>query len=108
MAVELGVRVCILEDQQQFILHHQVMEQQTNDQVTLAMVSQARKRFPHLNACSFDQGFHSLTNQIALKAQLDLVVLPRKGRPGQQAREEEQTGPFVKARRAHCAENPKF
>jgi IS5 family transposase len=78
MAVELGVRVCILEDQQQFILHHQVMEQQTDDQVTLATVSQARKRFPHLNACSFDQGFHSLTNQIALKAQLDLVVLPRK------------------------------
>jgi IS5 family transposase len=66
------------------------------------MVSQARKRFPPpLNAYSFDKGFHCSANQIALKAQLDLVVLPRKGKLSQQAREEEQAAPFVKARRAH-------
>ena len=41
--VELGVKVCIREDQHQFILHHQVMARQTDDQVTLAMVQQAHK-----------------------------------------------------------------
>lgn len=101
--VELGVKVCILEDRYQFILHHQVMQQQTDDQVTQEMVLQAKKRFPKLNVCSFDKGFHSKDNQIALKEQLDLVVLPRKGKLSKQAQEEEQAGAFVKARRAHSA-----
>lgn len=103
VAVELGVKVCIVEDQYQFILHHQVMQQQTDDQVTLEMVAQARKRFPHLNACSFDKGFHSPANQIALKEQLELVVLPRKGKLSKQAQAQEQAPDFVKARRAHSA-----
>ncbi len=80
VAVELGVKVCILEDQHQFILHHQVMQNQTDDQVTVEMVSQAKKRFANLNVCSFDKGFHSKTNQEALKDILELVVLPRKGK----------------------------
>ena len=74
--VELGVKVCILEDQYQFILHHQVMQQQTDDQVTVEMVTQAKKRFAKLNACSFDKGFHTKDNQVELKVLLDLVVLP--------------------------------
>ena len=101
--VEFGVKVCILEDQHGFILHHQVMQNQTDDQVTLEMVTQARKRFPKLSVCSFDKGFHSKDNQIALKEQLDLVVLPRKGKLSQVAKEEEQAPEFVKARRAHSA-----
>ena len=101
--VELGVKVCILEDQHQFILHHRVMEKQTDEQVTLAMVVQAKKRFPNLNACSFDKGFHSPANQIALKEQLDRVVLPRKGRLSVQAQAVEQADAFVRARHAHSA-----
>jgi len=101
--VELGVKACILEDQHQFILHHQVMQQQTDDQVTVEMVTQAKKRFPKLNVCSFDKGFHSKENQIALKEHLKQVVMPRKGKLSQQAREEEQAPAFVKARRAHSA-----
>ena len=101
--VELGVKVCIVQDQHQFILHHQVMQHQTDDQVTVEMVTQARQRFPKLNVCSFDKGFHSKDNQIALKEQLDLVVLPRKGKLSKEARQEEQAQEFVKARRAHSA-----
>ena len=101
--VELGVKVCILEDQHQFILHHRVMEKQTDEQVTLEMVGQAKRRFPDLNACSFDKGFHSTANQIALKEQLDLVALPRKGKLSVQAKADEQADAFVRARRAHSA-----
>ena len=101
--VELGVKVCILEDQHQFILHHQVMQNQTDDQVTVEMVAQAQKRFANLNACSFDKGFHSKANQIALKEKLELVALPRKGKLSKQAKEEEQAEAFVKTRRAHSA-----
>ena len=101
--VEFGVKVCILEDQHQFILHHQVMEKKTDDQVTVSMVTEAKKRFPNLNACSFDKGFHSQENQNALKEQLELVALPRKGKLSQQAQAVEQSEAFIKARRAHSA-----
>ena len=101
--VELGVKVCILEDQHQFILHHQVMQHQSDDQVTVEMVQQAMKRFANLNACSFDKGFHSKANQEALKEILELVVLPRKGKLSKEAKAIEQDPEFVKARRAHSA-----
>ena len=101
--VELGVKVCILEDQHQFILHHQVMEKTTDDQVTVSMVTEAKKRFPDLNACSFDKGFHSPDNQSELQEHLEFVALPRKGKLSQQAREREESEEFIKARRAHSA-----
>ena len=101
--VELGVKVCILEDQHRFILHHEVMEKKTDDQVTVSMVRQAQRRFPKLNACSFDKGFHSQDNQHELKDLLELTALPRKGKLSQQAQALEQSEAFVKARRAHSA-----
>jgi IS5 family transposase len=101
--VELGVKVCILEDQHQFILHHQVMQQKTDDQVAVSMVAEAKKRFANLNACSFDKGFHSPENQRALNEQLELVALPRKGKLSHTAQAEQQSEAFIKARRAHSA-----
>jgi len=101
--VELGLKVCILEDQYQFILHHKVMQQLSDEQVTLEMVAQSKQRFPSLAVCSFDKGFHSKANQEALKEQLELVVLPRKGKLSRQAKEIEGAPEFVRARRAHSA-----
>jgi len=101
--VELGVKVCVMEDQHQFILHHQVMQKKTDDQVTVSMVEETQKRFPNFNACSFDKGFHSQTNQTGLKELLELVALPRKGKLSQPAQAAEQSEAFVKARRAHSA-----
>ena len=103
VAVELGLKVCILEDQYQFILHHQVMQQKTDDQVAVSMVAEAKKRFPKLIACSFDKGFHSPDNQDELKDHLELVALPRKGKLSQEAQAEQQSKAFIKARRAHSA-----
>src|ERR1019366_6277128 len=63
----------------------------------------AQKRFAHLNACSFDKGFHSPDNHFALKGQLELVALPRKGKLSQMAKAAEQSDAFIKARRSHSA-----
>lgn len=101
--MELGLKTCILEDQYQFILHQKVMEKQSDDQVAQEMVIEAKKRYPKLNACSFDKGFHSPENQAVLKELLELAVLPRKGKLSKQAQKEEQAQEFVKARRAHSA-----
>ena len=101
--VELGLRVCVIEDQHRFILHHRVMERQTDDQVTVAMVKESKQRFANLEACSFDKGFHSPANQQELQAHLRLVALPRKGKLSQQAHAIEHTEEFVKARHQHSA-----
>jgi IS5 family transposase len=101
--VELGLRVCVLEDQFRFILHHRVMEQQTDDQVAVPMVEETQARFPELGQCSFDKGFHTPANQRVLSELLDLPVLPRKGRLSQAAKKIEQAEAFQAARRAHSA-----
>jgi len=99
--VELGLRVCVLEDQYGFVLHHQVMEKQTDDQVAVSMVFESQQRFAALRACSFDKGFYSPSNQLALASLLDEVVLPKKGRLSRAETAHESSVGFVAARRAH-------
>jgi len=100
---ELGLKVCILEDQHGFILHHHVMIKQTDDQVAVEMVSSAKKKFPELNGCSFDKGFHSPGNQTKLSDIIDNVALPRKGRLSAKTEAIEHAADFVQARRKHSA-----
>ncbi len=101
--VELGLRVCVMEDQHRFILRHKVMQKQTDDQVTLDMVTETLERFVDLESCSFDKGFHSPANQQALQAHLKWVALPRKSKLSQQAHAIKHANDFVKARRQHSA-----
>ncbi len=76
--VELGLKVCVLEDSQGYMLHHRVMQNETDNQVALQMVREAQNNYPGLTACSFDKGFHSPRNQLELAKLLDQVVLPKK------------------------------
>ncbi len=100
---ELGVKVCILEDQYKFILHHHVMENQTDDQIAVAMVTDTKKKYDGLTSCSFDKGFHSPKNQQKLAPLLDQVVLPRKGRLSKEAQQIERSEDFIHSRRKHAA-----
>lgn len=99
--VELGMRVCVLEDQHQFILHHVVMEKETDDKIAITMVESSQKKFPQLKVVSFDKGFHSQANQEELHKRLDTVALPRKGRLSKAAKEIESSADFSKARKKH-------
>jgi IS5 family transposase len=101
--VELGLKVCVLEDQYRFILHHQVMEKKTDDQVAISMAEEARQRFPQLDGVSYDKGFHSPNNQEILGEQFALLTLPRKGKLSQKARALEEAPAFRQARRQHSA-----
>lgn len=101
--VELGVRVCVLEDQHQFILHHRVMEKETDDQVAIAMVARAKGMFPRLESCSFDKAFHSPKNQERLSQELKVVALKRKGKLSIKQKEHEASPEFKKARHKHAA-----
>jgi len=101
--VELGLRVNVIEDRDRFILHHQVMEKTTDDQVAIAMVDETQQRFPRLRAISMDKGFHSPANQTALKERLECVALPKKGRRSQADKARESEPEFSQLRKAHSA-----
>ena len=101
--MELGMRLSIVEDQYQFILHHQVMEKQTDDQVAVCLIAQTQARFADLKTCSFDKGFHSPKNQVELAKYLDVAAIPSKGNPNKKVREHEQSAAFQQARHKHAA-----
>jgi len=100
---ELGVRVAVVESREGFILHHPVMEKQTDDKIAVAIVKETQTLFPSFKACSFDKGFHSPANQTELKALLEQVTLPKKGKWSSKDEERETSDAFVAARKAHSA-----
>jgi len=101
--VELGLRVCVVEDQYGFILNHQVMQNETDDQVAVSLIRQTLGKFSNLSVCSFDKGFHSPANQKELAEHLDLLVIPKKGKLSQADRDREYSSDFIKARHQHSA-----
>jgi hypothetical protein len=101
--VELGLRVCIMEDSHGFILHSHVMQKTTDDKVAVPMVKATKEKFPSFNACSFDKGFHSPANQTDLKALIDQVVSPKKGKLSKADQEREYAPEFKQAKKQHSA-----
>ena len=100
---ELGLKVCVLKDQYGLILHHRVMQQQTDDKVAVAMVEGAKDRFENLVGCSFDKGFYSPDNKSRLANVLDYVILPQKGRLSAKDKQIEHSEEFIESRRKHSA-----
>ena len=87
--VELGVPVCVVEDNYGFILQHEIMWEGGDGDIAVSIIKGAQKKYPDLGLCSFDRGFHSPQNRIRLDALLDDNVLPRKGRWSKSGRERE-------------------
>ena len=103
VAVELGLKVCIVECTQGYLLHHRVMQHQTDDQIAIELIAETQARYPNLSVCSFDKGFHSPENQLELAKKLDRVVLPKKGRCNKQEQERQSSEAFRATRRQHSA-----
>ena len=101
--VELGLKVCIVKDQFQFILHHQVMQKATDDQIAVSIIKEVQQRFASFLECSFDKGFHSPANQKELGVILDHCVLPKKGKLSAIRKEIENSEEFKRTRRKHSA-----
>ena len=101
--VELGLRVVVSEDHHGFILHHQVMEKCTDDQVAIPLVEETCARFAEVDSASMDKGFHSPANQKGLAEVVPLPVLPKKGKCTAAERERESDPKFIHLRRRHSA-----
>jgi hypothetical protein len=101
--VELGVTVGIVEDQHQFILHHRVMQEEVDVDIAVLIIQETQKRFPLLSSCSFDKGFHSVSNQRQLADTLETVILPKKGRLSKTDQVRQQQVVFIEGRCQHAA-----
>ncbi len=101
--VELGLRVCVLEESQGYTLHHRVMQKETDNQIAIEVITDTQALYPGLRGCSFDKGFHSPENQIELAKKLDQLTLPKKGRCNKQEKDKEDSEAFKTARRKHSA-----
>lgn len=101
--VELGKRVCICKDQHGFILHHQVLENRTDDQITVEFIKKTKNRFQNIYSASFDKGFYSPENQRQLNELVDLVVMPKKGKLSKEDIKREYSPEFKDLRRKHSA-----
>ena len=98
---ELGVPVSIVEDGTGFVLGHEIMWTGGDTDVAVPLVKRCLKAVPELRGCSFDQGFHSPSNRMALDELLELNALPKKGGKSAAEREREAEPAFAAARRKH-------
>lgn len=103
VSVELGLRVCVVEDQHRFILNHQVMQGTTDDEIAVSIVEETRQRFGTLYSISMDKGFHSKDNQEDLKSLAEVVVLPKKGKLNTADQARESAAEFVRLRQQHSS-----
>lgn len=100
---ELGVQVCVMDDQYGFILNHMVMQNTIDKRVAVPFVEQTKSKYPDLGSCSFDRGFYTPENRIGLGQILDRVVLPKKGKLSQEEQLETDSEEYVVQRRQHSA-----
>ena len=101
--VELGLKVCIIESASGYILHHRVMQKETDNQIAIDLIKETQTRYPSLIGCSFDKGFHSPENQIKLSKTLEKVILPKKGKCNKAEKERESSDDFRRYKRQHSA-----
>jgi hypothetical protein len=103
VAVELGLKVAVVEDQYRFILHHQVLQKTEDVEAAVSLVRESQGRYEKISSTSFDKGFHSPENQKDLAEIVDLVIIPKKGKLGVEDRKRESDPEFVRLRKKHSA-----
>ena len=100
---ELGLPIAVATDQHRFILAHEVMEKETDVDVAVPMVKGLVQDGFTVRSASFDKGFWSHSNHKELKAQIEKVILPKKGRLTIEESEREHQASFVALRKKHSA-----
>lgn len=106
---ELGVKVCIVEDQFGFILNHRIMYKEQDRDIAFEITRDTQSLFPALRSISFDKGFYSKKDKEGNNNQSNIdklnitAHLPVKGRRNKEAQEREGNERFIAARKQHPA-----
>lgn len=104
LPVEFGHRVLVLEDGAGFVCHYTVLPRGAEDSdVVVEQMRQVQGRLGgRIRRASFDRGFHSPENQLALAELVAQPCLPVKGAVQAERQEREATVAFRRARRRHA------
>ncbi len=102
--VEIGHNVLIATDQFHFIVHYQVLEKQTDSQVTQGLATILVNKFPDcIQSLSLDKGFYSKQNRDFVQNLIPDCIMPKKGKRNKIETQQEHQQSFVKLRHAHSA-----
>lgn len=104
--VELGHLLLVTTDQYQFIVDYKVLEKQRDASQVSNLCERIKKYYPaeRIKSHSFDKGFWSKDNfEILQKAEIEQVILPKRGRHSKKDKERESDPAYKKLRNAHSA-----
>jgi hypothetical protein len=101
--VELGVKICVMEDQFGFILNHRVMYKKTDDKIAVEFLKNTQELFPDINSISYDRGFWSKANLEAIKEMVTYVGMPKKGKLSKDDKERQNSEDYIIAKEKHPA-----
>ncbi len=102
--VEIGHNVLIATDQFNFIIHHQVLENQVDVQLTQEIATKLVEKFSGLiESLSLDKGFYSGQNKAFVEKLIPKTIMPKKGKRNKEETEQEHQAQFIKLRNAHSA-----
>ena len=104
--VELGHNVSVTTDQWGFMVDWEVVEKQSDKQLTVALSNRLAAQFKkgyRLESISFDRGYYSKLGETSLKKIFEKVVMPKPGKKTQSRQSEEAEEEFIELRRAHSA-----
>lgn len=101
--VEFGIKLAVVQDQHQFILHHHVMDNQQDVNVAVEVAKAVKKKYGEIDSLSFDRGFWSPENELELNTIVRKVVIPKKGYRNQERQAIESDKEFKKFRHKHSA-----
>ena len=73
-----GVPVCVVEDEQQFVLSCRIMWTGSDVDLVPEIIEETQGKDPELEGCSFDKGFWSPRGKARLGRPLKHAVLPKK------------------------------
>ena len=100
--VELGKKVGITTDEYNLIVDYEIMENQSDSEIVEFLTQRILAKFK-VASWSFDKGYWSKDNKALLSAQIETVVLPKKGKRNASETDEERQPLFKKLRNKHSA-----
>ena len=101
--VELGLKVCISQDQYGFIIDYAVVQNETDSEMIIEYTKNLKTKYPKLKSNSLDRGYYSKENYQKLVTILDEVILPVRGYKNDEITARESTPSFKEKRRNHPA-----
>lgn len=101
-SVELGKRLAITTDQFGLIIDYHIMDKESDSEIVIKLADRILSKYK-IYSWSFDKGFWHKDNNFLLQTQVDVVVMPKKGKLNKIESEQEHKPLFKKLRNKHSA-----